>query len=303
MIIWTTTPWTIPANLAIAFHPDESYAAVEAGDEVFILAERLVAINMESFGIANYRIIATFKGSVLEGLKCKHPIYDRESVIILAPFVTLDTGTGCVHSAPGHGQEDYEVGLKYNIEVYAPVDDHGVFTEEVDFFAGKFVFDANEDVIRKLKEVGALMASETMEHSYPHCWRCKKPVIFRATHQWFISMELTGLRDNALKAIDTVTWIPRWGRDRIYGMIEHRPDWCIRARGVGVPITALRCGDCDEIIAPPELFAKAARLFEEKGADVWFEAAVADLAPPGLDLPQMQEFLDCQRNRHPRRLV
>ena len=287
VIIWTTTPWTIPANLAIAFHPDESYAAVEAGDEVFILAERLVAINMESFGIANYRIIATFKGSVLEGLKCKHPIYDRESVIILAPFVTLDTGTGCVHCAPGHGQEDYEVGLKYNIEVYAPVDDHGVFTEEVDFFAGKFVFDANEDVIRKLKEVGALMASETMEHSYPHCWRCKKPVIFRATHQWFISMELTGLRDNALKAIDTVTWIPRWGRDRIYGMIEHRPDWCIsRQRSWGVPITALRCGDCDEIIAPPELFAKAARLFEEKGADVWFEAAVADLAPPGLTCPK-----------------
>jgi isoleucyl-tRNA synthetase len=287
VIIWTTTPWTIPANLAIAFHPDESYAAVEAGDDVFILAERLVPINMESFGIANYRIITTFKGSLLEGLKCKHPIYDRESVIILAPFVTLDTGTGCVHCAPGHGQEDYEVGLKYNIEVYAPVDDHGVFTDEVDFFAGKFVFDANQDVIRKLKEVGALMASETMEHSYPHCWRCKQPVIYRATHQWFISMELTGLRENALKAIDTVAWIPRWGRDRIYGMIEHRPDWCIsRQRSWGVPITAMRCADCDQIIAPPELFEKTARLFEEKGADVWFEAEVADLMPQGVTCPK-----------------
>ena len=286
VIIWTTTPWTIPANLAIAFHPDESYAAVEAGDEVFILAERLVAINMESFGTANYRIITTFKGSVVEGLKCKHPIYDRESVIVLASFVTLDTGTGCVHCAPGHGQEDYEVGLKYNIEVYAPVDDHGVFTDEVDFFAGKFVFDANEDVIRKLKEVGALMASETMEHSYPHCWRCKQPVIFRATHQWFISMELTKLRNNALKAIDTVTWIPRWGRDRIYGMIEHRPDWCIsRQRSWGVPITAMRCADCDEIIAPPELFEKVAGLFEEKGADVWFEAESRGPYAPGGDVP------------------
>jgi isoleucyl-tRNA synthetase len=286
VVIWTTTPWTIPANLAIAFHPDESYAAVEVGDEVYILAERLVPINMEAFGITNYRIIATFRGTVLEGLKCKHPFYDRESVIILAPFVTLDTGTGCVHCAPGHGQEDYEVGLKYNIDVYAPVDDHGVFTDEVDFFAGKFVFDANDDVIRKLKEVGALMASETMEHSYPHCWRCKEPVIFRATHQWFISMELTGLRENALKAIDTVRWIPRWGRDRIYGMIQHRPDWCIsRQRSWGVPITAMRCADCDAIVAPPELFEKAARLFEEKGADVWFEAGVADLAPEGLRCP------------------
>ncbi len=286
VVIWTTTPWTIPANLAVAVHPDESYAAVEAGDEVLILAERLVPINMESFGIANYRVIATFRGSVLEGLKCQHPIYDRESVIILAPFVTLDTGTGCVHIAPGHGQEDYEVGLKYNLEVFAPVDDHGVFTDEAEFFAGKFVFDANEDVIRKLKEVGALLASETMEHSYPHCWRCKRPVIFRATHQWFISMERTGLRNNALKAIDTVAWIPRWGRDRIYGMIQHRPDWCIsRQRSWGVPITAMRCSDCDEIIAPPDLFETAARMFEEKGADVWFEAEVADFAPQGLTCP------------------
>ena len=236
VIIWTTTPWTIPANLAIAVHPDETYAAVQVGDVVYIIAERLVSINMDSFGITDYQIIARFNGSLLEGLQCSHPIYDRPSQIILAPFVTLDTGTGCVHIAPGHGQEDYEIGLKYHIDVYAPVDDHGVFTDEAEFFAGKFVFDANDDVIAKLKEMGALMASQPMEHSYPHCWRCKKPVIFRATHQWFISMEKTGLRDKALKAIDTVKWIPKWGRDRIYGMIQHRPDWCIsRQRSWGGP--------------------------------------------------------------------
>lgn len=286
VVIWTTTPWTIPANLAIAVHPDESYAAVETPDGVYILAERLVPINMETFGITGHRVLATFQGSLLEGLKCSHPIYDRESQIILAPFVTLDTGTGCVHIAPGHGQEDYEVGLKYGIDVYAPVDDHGKFTEEAEFFTGKFVFAANKDVIAKLKELGKLLASETMQHSYPHCWRCKKPVIFRATHQWFISMEKTGLRDNALKSIDTVTWIPKWGRDRIYGMIQHRPDWCIsRQRSWGVPITALRCAECDEIVAPPELFERAARLFEEQGADVWFEDNIEAIIPEGLTCP------------------
>jgi len=286
VVIWTTTPWTIPANLAIAVHPDESYAAVQVGDDVYILAERLVSINMDIFNISNYRIIATFKGSLLEGLKCAHPLYGRDSVLILAPFVTLDTGTGCVHIAPGHGQEDYEVGLTYNIDVYAPVDDHGLFTDDVEFFRGKFVFDANDDVNAKLKEMGALLASESMEHSYPHCWRCKQPVIFRATHQWFISMDKTGLREQALQAIDTVQWIPKWGHDRIYGMIQHRPDWCIsRQRIWGVPIVALRCANCDEIVASPDLFETAARMFEQHGADVWFEADVAALVPEGLKCP------------------
>jgi len=286
VIIWTTTPWTIPANLAVAFHPEESYAAVENDGSVYILAERLVAVNMEAFGAADYKVLTTFDGSALEGLNCTHPLYNRASRIILAPFVTLDTGTGCVHIAPGHGQEDYEIGLKYNIDVYAPLDDRGVFTDDVEFFKGKFAFDANEDVIRKLDEVGALMASETMEHSYPHCWRCKEPVLYRATYQWFISMEKTRLREQAMKAIDTVKWIPKWGRDRIYGMIEHRPDWCIsRQRSWGVPITAMRCAKCDEIVAPPELFEKAATLFAEHGADIWFGADVEELAPEGLQCP------------------
>jgi len=283
LVIWTTTPWTIPANLAIAVHPDERYAAVDVGNAVYIVAERLAAINMEAFGIPSYKIVAVFNGSELEGLTCVHPLYGRSSLIILAPFVTLDTGTGCVHCAPGHGQEDYEVGLLYDLDVYAPVDEHGIFTDDVEFFKGKFVFDANTDVIEKLRESGALMASEVIDHSYPHCWRCKKPVIYRATHQWFISMEATHLRRNALAAIDGVNWIPKWGRDRIYGMIEHRPDWCIsRQRIWGVPITALRCANCDAIVAPPELFDNAARLFEEQGADAWFEAEAEALAPEGL---------------------
>ncbi|MBM3299397.1 MAG: isoleucine--tRNA ligase, partial [Deltaproteobacteria bacterium] len=287
VVIWTTTPWTIPANLAIAVHPNESYAAVQDGDIVYILAERLVPINMDVFGIRDYKILATFPGSLLDGLTCSHPIYDRESLMILAPFVTLDTGTGCVHCAPGHGQEDYEVGLKYNIDVYAPVDDHGVFTEDVEFFDGQFVFDANDAVVEKLRETGNLMGAESMEHSYPHCWRCKNPVIFRATHQWFISMDKTGLREKALAAIDTVRWIPKWGRDRIYGMIQHRPDWCIsRQRSWGVPITAMRCANCDGVVAPPELFNKAAALFEEKGADIWFESVAAELAPEGMVCPE-----------------
>ncbi|MFC1833776.1 isoleucine--tRNA ligase [Thermodesulfobacteriota bacterium] len=283
VVIWTTTPWTIPANLAIAVHPDETYAAVEANGDVYIMAERLVALNMDAFGLSGYKTLNTFTGKELEGLNCSHPMYDRPSVLVLANYVTLDTGTGCVHTAPGHGQEDYETGLKYNIDVYAPMNDHGRFTDDVEFFKGQFAFDANPNVVEKLKEVGNLMASESMEHSYPHCWRCKEPVIYRATHQWFISMEKTGLRQKAMEAIDTVRWIPKWGRDRIHGMIEHRPDWCIsRQRSWGVPITSMRCADCDEVVAPPELFERAAELFEEHSADIWFEADASELAPEGM---------------------
>ncbi|MGC8603579.1 MAG: isoleucine--tRNA ligase, partial [Desulfomonilaceae bacterium] len=286
VVIWTTTPWTIPANLAIAAHPNEQYAAVKVGQEVYILARRLVPINMEVFGKGQFKVLAEFSGKKLEGLRCAHPLYNRSSQIILADFVTLDTGTGLVHIAPGHGQEDYEVSRQYNIDVYAPVDDRGRFTDEVEFFAGKFVFSANKEIIEKLEEVGALVVSEEISHSYPHCWRCKKPVIFRATHQWFVSMDRTGLRDSALKAIDNVRWIPKWGRDRIYGMIQHRPDWCIsRQRSWGVPIVAMRCADCDTVVAPTELFEKTAKLFEQKGADVWFQTDVKDLLAEGLKCP------------------
>jgi len=256
VVIWTTTPWTIPANLAIAFHKDFDYVAVKVRGEVLIFAGELLDYCMDAFGYRDeaYEIIDEFKGSIMEGLKCRHPFIDRESVLILAPFVTLDAGTGCVHIAPGHGQEDYEIGLEYGLDVYAPVDDDGNFTPDVDFFAGQFVFDANEAVNEKLSEVGALLGRLDMEHQYPHCWRCKNPIIFRSTEQWFISMDKNGLREKALQAIDSVTWFPSWGRDRIYGMIENRPDWCIsRQRLWGVPLTIFYCKTCGAHLLTKEI--------------------------------------------------
>jgi isoleucyl-tRNA synthetase len=287
VIIWTTTPWTIPANLAIALHPDFIYVAVDIGDEVYILAEGLLESAMEKFGIKKYEVLEKFSGKRLEGLRCRHPFLERESIIILASYVTLDAGTGCVHTAPGHGQEDYESGVQYGLDIYSPVDDDGRFTQDVKFFAGQFVFDANEAVNRKLAEVGALLKVEVLVHSYPHCWRTNDPIIFRATEQWFISMEKTGLRKNALQAIHQVTWIPPWGRDRIYGMVENRPDWCIsRQRAWGIPITAFYCSSCKQLLINQEIIDHVAHLFEEKGADIWFEMEANQLLPEGVHCPQ-----------------
>ena len=284
--IWTTTPWTLPANLAIAAHEKFIYVAVKAKGEVLILAKDLLDYGMDAFGIKDYEEIDEFPGSVLEGLKCRHPFIDRESVMILAPFVTLDAGTGLVHIAPGHGQEDYEIGLEYGLDNYAPVDEDGKFTKDVAFFAGRFVFDANEAVIDKLKELGALLGRADMQHSYPHCWRCKNPIIFRSTEQWFISMEKNGLRKKALQAIDQVKWIPSWGRDRIYGMVENRPDWCIsRQRLWGVPITVFYCKDCDAIVATKEILDHVVQLVKEFSADVWFDREAKDLMPAGTVCP------------------
>jgi isoleucyl-tRNA synthetase len=282
VIIWTTTPWTIPANLAIALHPDFNYVAVDVGEEVYILAEGLLKGVMEKFGIQKYQILERFQGRRLEGLQCRHPFLDRDSLIILASYVTLDAGTGCVHTAPGHGQEDYESGVQYGLEIYSPVDDDGRFTKEVPFFAGQFVFDANAAVNRKLAEVGALLKEEMMVHSYPHCWRTNDPIIFRATEQWFISMDKKGLRKNALQSINEVTWIPPWGRDRIFGMIENRPDWCVsRQRAWGIPITVFYCSTCKHPLINQETIHYVAELFEEKGADVWFEEEADRLLPEG----------------------
>ncbi len=287
MVIWTTTPWTIPANLAIAAHKDFSYAAVETEKGVLVVAEDLVDYCMQAFGIGAYSIIDAFPGSVLEGLKCMHPFIDRHSVMILAPFVTLDAGTGMVHIAPGHGQEDYEIGLEYGLDNYAPVDEDGNFTADVAFFAGKFVFDANRAVIDKLIEVGALLGEVEISHSYPHCWRCKKPIIFRSTEQWFISMEKNRLRENALKAINSVQWIPGWGKDRIYGMVENRPDWCIsRQRLWGVPIAVFYCSHCKTVISTKESFDRIIGLMREHGADVWFEMDARELLPAGTVCPK-----------------
>ncbi len=277
IVIWTTTPWTIPANLAVALHPDFTYTAVDVGGgEVFILARELVETCMPSFGISDYAIIADIDPKDLERKRSIHPLYDRESLIILGTHVTLDAGTGCVHTAPGHGREDYEIGLVYGLDVYSPVDHQGCFTEEVGFFKGQFVFDANENISAKLKETGALVAEENIEHSYPHCWRCKNPVIFRATPQWFISMDKTGLRQKSLNAIDRVTWIPHWGRDRIYGMIENRPDWCVsRQRAWGVPITVFYCEKCESLLLDRQIMEKVYTSFQEHGADIWFDKDIS----------------------------
>ena len=283
VVIWTTTPWTLPGNLAICLHPDFEYSAVDVGgDEVYILASDLVEANMKDFGIEDYTVLATFGSSVLEKKKCRHPFYDRQSLMVLGNHVTLEAGTGCVHTAPGHGREDYEVGLAYGLEPYSPVNDKGCFEDDVEFFAGQFVFKANVEVIAKLEENNALVLSRGMEHSYPHCWRCKQSVIFRATPQWFISMDKTGLRKAALTEIDQVKWVPHWGRERIYGMIENRPDWCVsRQRSWGVPIVAFYCADCGELLVNMDIVEGVAKKTEEQGADVWFADTAESLLPEG----------------------
>ncbi|MBW1975035.1 MAG: isoleucine--tRNA ligase [Deltaproteobacteria bacterium] len=292
VLIWTTTPWTIPANLAIALHPDFEYVAVSVKDgrEIWILAKGLLERCMSDFGVSRYEVVHSFSASDLEKLTCRHPFLDRESLIILGDHVTLDAGTGCVHTAPGHGREDYDVAQVYDLDIYSPVDDEGKFTDDVPFFAGQFVFDANDAVIAKLRETGCLIKVDKIVHSYPHCWRCKNPVIFRATEQWFISMDKTGLRHQALKCIDEVQWIPYWGRDRIYNMIENRPDWCIsRQRSWGVPITVFICQNCGRIIADQKIFDHVVALFEKEGADCWFERPVEELIPHGTVCPECGE--------------
>jgi len=281
VVIWTTTPWTIPANLAVALHPDFEYVAVDIGaDEVYILARELVEGCMRTFGISDFTILGGIDPKALEKKRCRHPLYDRDSLIILGSHVTLEAGTGCVHTAPGHGREDYEVGLLYGLEVYSPVDNRGRFTDDVDYFKDQFVFDANKNINARLKQAGTLVQEGIVGHSYPHCWRCKEPVIFRATPQWFISMEKTGLRKNSLAAIDQVQWIPRWGRERIYGMIENRPDWCVsRQRAWGVPITVFYCADCETLLLDEAVMERVYQLFERHGADIWFERELSEFLP------------------------
>jgi len=286
VVIWTTTPWTIPANLAVAMHPEFDYVALETEKGVLIVAEGLKDAFLQAVGLTG-TVIATFSASLLERKVAKHPFYDRDSIILLGEHVTLEAGTGCVHTAPGHGQEDYELALKEGLEIYNPVDNHGRYLSTLEFFGGQFVFDANQSVIDKLTEVGALLQTSKISHSYPHCWRCKKPIIFRATEQWFISMQANDLRAKSLEAIDQVQWIPRWGKERIFGMIENRPDWCIsRQRTWGVPITAFSCTACGEYLADGTIMDHVAEHFRQHSADVWFDWDAAKLLPEGTKCPK-----------------
>jgi isoleucyl-tRNA synthetase len=281
LVIWTTTPWTLPANLAIAVHPDLEYVGMAVGDEVLVMAADLAQGLLSLWGLTGQEIFKV-KGRKLEGAVCRHPWLERDSQVILANYVTLEAGTGLVHIAPGHGQEDYDSGRKYNLAPYSPVDDSGKFTQEVPEFAGQKVWDANAGIIELLKEKGKLLAAQEMTHSYPHCWRCKKPIIFRATEQWFIAMEKNDLRQKALAAIDRVTWIPRWGRERIYQMVERRPDWCIsRQRAWGVPIVAFHCQGCGQVLLTPEILESIIKRVRVQGADFWFADPATELLPPG----------------------
>ncbi len=289
VVIWTTTPWTLPDNMAVALHPDYDYALVEHAGEYYVLADSLVEAAVKKFGWSDYKKVGTALGASLEGLAARHPFYDRPSPLVLGGHVTLDTGTGAVHTAPGHGREDYEMGLKYGLEVYSPLDDDGRFLDSVPFFAGLTVFEANPKVIEVLKQSGHLLREEKITHSYPHCWRCKSPVIFRATTQWFITMQANNLRDRALKAIrEDVDFIPAWGEDRIYSMIEQRPDWCIsRQRNWGVPIVALLCESCGEAWNDPDWMKDISGRFAKHptGCDYWYEAPIEEIAPANLECP------------------
>jgi isoleucyl-tRNA synthetase len=286
VVIWTTTPWTIPANLAVAMHPEFDYVALETEKGILIVAEGLKDSFLQATGLTG-NVVTTFKAGALERKRCKHPFYDRDSIILLGEHVTLEAGTGCVHTAPGHGQEDYELALKEGLEIYNPVDNHGKYISTLEFFGGQQVFAANQSVIDKLTEVGALLQTSTISHSYPHCWRCKKPIIFRATEQWFISMKENDLRQKALEAVDQVQWIPKWGRERIYGMIENRPDWCVsRQRSWGVPITAFSCTACGEYIADGAIMDHVAQIFKKESSDVWFDWPTEKLLPAGTACPK-----------------
>jgi len=280
-VIWTTTPWTLPANLAVAFHPDFTYAAVRVGGEILLLAEGLLAKVLADWGIDDYEVVATLSAQVLEGKKCRHPFLERESLMVLADYVTLDAGTGCVHTAPGHGREDYLTGLRYNLPIVSPVGNDGRFTEEAGPYADLYILDANKLINENLAKDGALVKEGKLSHSYPHCWRCKKPVIFRATEQWFISMEANDLRGKALAAVKEVAWIPKWGMERINGMVENRPDWCLsRQRAWGVPLTVAYCNQCGEVMNDEKVMERITALFEKEGADAWFSHDLADFIGP-----------------------
>ena len=321
VLIWTTTPWTIPANLAIAFHPELAYAAYEVdgadaleeldaaggpGQGRGVVAEELAGRVAEATGRRRVVVVAeelagrvaeatgrrlgaklgAVPGRELEGLRFRHPLYERDAVGVLGDYVTLEQGTGAVHTAPGHGADDFHTGVRYGLDVYAPVGPGGRFTDDVELFGGLGVFEANPRVVAELAARGRLWRQDELEHAYPHCWRCHHPVIFLATSQWFIRLDADGLRQRALDAIGGVEWIPGWGGERIRGMVANRPDWCIsRQRSWGVPIPALYCTGCGEAALTKALTDRAAAVFAEHGADAWYERPLEEFVPAGTACP------------------
>ncbi len=288
-IIWTTTPWTIPSNMAISMHPRFEYTFFEYKGDVYVAAQDLLGTFLKDveWDEADIKVIGSCSGQDLELLNTKHPLLDRKSPIILGEHVTLDAGTGSVHTAPGHGLEDYEVGCRYNIEVFSPLDGQGIWTESVKIpeLIGVPYYKGNGMVIEMLEKCGALLAQQDIQHSYPHCWRCKKPVIYRATPQWFVKVDK--FRDQALEAIHGVKWIPASGENRIGNMVESRTDWCIsRQRAWGVPIPIFYCEDCGEVICSDETIENVAKMFEKETSDAWVKYSAEELLPAGFACPK-----------------